>query len=77
MHVSAGTPAESVGLQVADYFLWSLQRLYERHEERYVEYLWPAYRVVHDLDDTRKAPYGAIYTQKKPLTLAAMKLPGI
>jgi len=27
------------GLQVADYFLWALQRLYERREERYVELL--------------------------------------
>ena len=38
-------PAEPLtcpGLQAADYFLWALQRLYERREERYVTLLWPA-----------------------------------
>jgi hypothetical protein len=31
------------------------------------------------VDDTRKTPYGVYYTQKKPLTLAALEndLPGI
>ena len=34
--------------------------------------------VVHDLDDTRQTRYGAYYTQRKPLSLAALKgLPGI
>ena len=70
-------PAESAGLQVTDYLLWSLQRLYERREERYVELLWPAFRLVHDLDDTRQAQYGVYYTQKKPLALAALKAPEI
>ena len=40
--------------------------------------LWPAFRLVHDLDDTRGKMYGIYYTQKKPLTSAAFKgLPGI
>ncbi len=65
-------------LQAADYFLWALQRLYEKREIRYLEYLWPAFRLVHDLDDTRAARYGRYYTQKKPLTAAALEdLPGI
>lgn len=69
---------ESAGLQAADYFLWALQRLYERDEARYLEYLWPLFRLVRDLDDTRRYRYGEYYTQKKPLTLAARKkLPGI
>jgi len=54
-----------------------LQRLYERREERYVEFLWPAFRLVHDLDDTRQARYGVYYAQKKPLTTAALDLPEI
>lgn len=67
------------GLQAVDYFMWSLQRFYERREERYVELLWPAFHLVHDLDDTRQNEYGRYYTQKKPLTLAALKddSPGI
>jgi hypothetical protein len=77
IHVAARTPSESAGLQSTDYLLWALQRLYERREERYVELLWPAFRLVHDLDDTRQAQYGVYYTQKKPLSLAALKPPGI
>ena len=66
------TPKESGGLQAVDYFLWSLQRFYERREDRYLELMWPAVKLVHDLDDTRRAPYGTYYTQKKPLKLAAL-----
>ncbi|MBN2548789.1 MAG: hypothetical protein JXB15_06515 [Anaerolineales bacterium] len=66
-------------MQAVDYFLWALQRFYERREDRYVELLWTAFRLVYDLDDTRKTPYGVYYTQKKPLTLAALEndSPGI
>ena len=60
-------------LQAADYFLWALQRLYERGEERYVGVLWPRFRLVVDMDDTRSASYGAYYTQKRPLKAAALK----
>ena len=78
IHVYPGTPADCPGLQAADYFLWALQRFYERREDRYIELLWPACHLVHDLDDTRQAIYGAYYTQKKPLTIAAFDgLPGI
>ncbi len=72
------SPAEHAGLQAVDYFLWSLQRFYERQEDRYVALLWPAFHLVHDLDDTRRARYGVYYTQKKPLSLAAVfGVPGI
>jgi len=63
---------ESGGFQAVDYFLWALQRFYERREDRYLEYLWDSFRLVHDLDDTRKNPYGVYYTKKEPLTLAAL-----
>lgn len=71
--------AESPGLQAVDYFLWALQRFYERHEDRYVGYLWNTFRLVHDIDDTRQSKYGVYYNQKRPLTLAALEndLPGI
>ena len=72
-------PAESSGLQAVDYFLWALQRFYEQREDRYLDFIWPSVRLVHDLDDTRQNAYGVYYTQKKPLTLAALEndLPGI
>ena len=71
-------PPHSIGLQAVDYFLWSLQRCYERREERFLQLLWPSFSLVQDVDDTREAAYGRYYTQKKPLTAAALgDLPGI
>ena len=78
IRVIPATPATSPGLQAADYYLWALQRFYERREERFLTLLWPSFRLVHDLDDTRQARYGVYYTKKRPLTLAALEsLPGI
>ncbi len=67
-NVFVATPKEHAGLQAVDYFVWALQRLYERDEERYLLYLWDAFRIVHDIDDTRKTDNGILYTQKNPLT---------
>lgn len=71
LHVIPQTPPQSGGLQAVDYFLWALQRFYERQEDRYLAYLWPQFSLVHDLDDKRSNPYGVYYTQKKPLIGAA------
>jgi hypothetical protein len=73
INVIASYPAHDVTLQAADYFNWALQRFYERQEDRYLEYLWPSMRLVHDIDDTREARYGRYYTQKKPLTLSMIE----
>ena len=72
VQVVVGTPVQFGGLQAVDYFLWALQRFYERREERYIRFLWDSVRLIHDIDDTRQAPYGVYYTRKKPLTLAAL-----
>jgi hypothetical protein len=77
MNVLASEPKNFAGLQAVDYFLWSLQRFYERGESRYMELLWPAFHLARDIDDTRENKYGEYYTQKKPLTMAAKKTPGI
>jgi hypothetical protein len=77
MNVLASEPKNFTGLQAVDYFLWSLQRFYERGESRYMELLWPAFHLVRDIDDTRENKYGEYYTQKKSLTTAAKKTPGI
>lgn len=63
--VSSSTPSERLGLQVADYYLWALQRALERQEWRYFDYLGPAFRLVLDRDDTRRHPYGEYYTASK------------
>lgn len=59
-------------LQATDYFLWALQRFYERSEDRYLELLWPSFRLVQGLDDTRNKGYGEYYYKNRPLTLAAL-----
>jgi hypothetical protein len=69
----ATTPAVDACLQAADYVLWALQRLYEREEERYWEYVWPMVALVHDVDDVQIHDYGQYYTQRNRLTLAVRK----
>jgi hypothetical protein len=71
--ISSSTPSETIGLQVADYYLWALQRMLERKEDRFFNYLGPAFRLVLDRDDTRRGGYGEYYTaSKNPLTLEKM-----
>ncbi len=64
-------PVEVACLQAADYFLWALQRFYERSEERFLNLLWPQVGLIHDVDDTRATAYGEYYSQSKQLTLEA------
>ena len=64
-------PAEVVCLQAVDYFLWALQRFYEKDEDRFLNLIWPQTKLVIDVDDTREKAYGVYYTQTNPLTLAA------
>jgi hypothetical protein len=56
-------------LNIADYFCWSVQRVFERGETRYYEYLLEKIKVVIDLYDDEGVKTGDnIYTPKKPLT---------
>jgi hypothetical protein len=71
MNVASSSPKQHAGLQAVDYFLWALQRFYEKGEDRFWRFVWPKVRVVHDLDDTREHSFGTIYTPQKPLTLEA------
>ncbi len=61
------SPRHDPPLQATDYFLWALQRHFERGESRYIEMLWPQVGLVHAVDETAAAPYGVYYTKKKPL----------
>ena len=60
------------GLQVVSYFVWALQRLYEHGDEEYITALWPAFRCVHDIDDTREKESGMYYRQGHPLNAKAL-----
>jgi len=64
-------PVQHAGLQAVDYFLWALQRFYEKGEDRFWSFVWPKVRAVHDLDDTPEHSFGTIYTLQKPLTKEA------
>jgi len=63
----------SAGLQVIDYYLWALQRLYERAEARFFELLRADYRLIMDLDDKRRRAYGEWYSDANPLDLGKIK----
>lgn len=57
-------------LQAADYMLWAIQRVYERGEFRYYNYLKDKIKLVYDIFDTRN--YGSkghslYYTPTNPL----------
>ena len=70
--VCVSSPPQEPGLQAVDYFLWALQRCYEQRQDRYIGYLWPKVGRVHDLDDRRTKGYGVYYSQRHPLTAAAL-----
>lgn len=73
IEVVASNPRVAASLQAVDYFLWALQRIYERGEDRYWNYVAAKASLVQDVDDVRDAGYGRYYTKKKPLTLAALE----
>ncbi|MFQ5435851.1 MAG: hypothetical protein ACE5FD_13315, partial [Anaerolineae bacterium] len=66
-HIVISDPKQTVCLQAVDYFLWGLQRFYERREDRYLHMLWPQFGEIHDLDFG--PPRGTFYTKQQPLTL--------
>jgi hypothetical protein len=66
-------PSEYAGLQAVDYILWALQRLFERGEGRYFEFLRQHYRLVMDFDDKRTGKrYGRWYNDSDPLSQEKM-----
>ncbi|MCL5952078.1 MAG: DUF3800 domain-containing protein [Chloroflexi bacterium] len=71
--VRSGIPSEHAGLQVVDYYLWALQRLYEAREDRFFRLLAKDYRLIVDIDDTRKKGYGVYYCDTNPLTVEKIK----
>lgn len=69
--VREAVPLREPALQAADYFLWALQRHFEKAESRFLELVWPKIGLIHAVDEIDRAPYGAYYSKKKPLFLAA------
>lgn len=71
--ISSAYSHESYGLQVIDYYLWALQRMFEKGEDRFFELVKNDYRLIMDLDDTRNKPYGEWYSGSNKLALKKVK----
>jgi hypothetical protein len=73
--VVCGFPKDHAGLQAVDYFLWALQRFYERGETRFLDYVWPQTLEIIDLDAVPQKIRGrplqpfVIFNKEHPLTL--------
>lgn len=65
---------QHAGLQAIDYYLWALQRFFERGETRFYEFLQSDFRLIMDLDDKRNNEYGEWYSDKNKLDLKKIKL---
>lgn len=74
--VIPAVPSEETGLQAIDYFLWSVQRLYERGDDRYFNFVRHQFKLIMDFDDKRSGKhYGTWYTDKNPPTKEKIMLP--
>ena len=73
IRVRAMPAHQHVGLQVADYCLWALQRLLTKGEDRFLSLIWPKVGLVVDADDSSEKPYGTYHTRKRP-PLDAVKM---
>jgi hypothetical protein len=56
-------------LQIIDYYLWALYRLYVKSEERYFDFVKDRFNVILDADDSRNNPEGELYTRHNKLEL--------
>ena len=65
--ITPAYPHEYIGLQVVDYYLWALQRFYEKQEERFYSLLTQQFSLIIDLDDKRRNGYGEYYSKTNPL----------
>ncbi len=73
--VVCGFPKDHAGLQAVDYFLWALQRFYERGEARFLDFIWPQTLEILDLDVRPMKKSGqrqsefVVFNKEHPLTL--------
>jgi hypothetical protein len=66
-------PEKHIGLQLNDYCLWALQRLYERQEDYWHEKIKEKFKLIMDIDDIRRNGYGEWYSANNLLTLNKTK----
>lgn len=66
-------PSKHIGLQIADYYLWALQRLYEKEEIDFLELLIDDYKLIQDVDDKRDHGYGEWYNKENVISVDKIK----
>jgi len=66
IHVRAMPSHQHAGLQVADYCLWALQRLFTKGDDRFLSLIWPKVGLIVDADDISEKPYGTNHNRKRP-----------
>ncbi|NKC15081.1 MAG: DUF3800 domain-containing protein [Gammaproteobacteria bacterium] len=64
-NVVSSTPPKCAGLQAVDYYLWALQRFYERREERFLDLIGSQVSEIHDLDRVEDGKRGGFLHKKK------------
>ena len=74
IHVRAMPSHQHAGLQLTDYCLWALQRLFTKGEDRFLGLIWPKIGLIVDADDISERPYGTYHTRKRsPMTSETIK----
>jgi hypothetical protein len=71
--VTSGYPHQFVGLQVVDYYLWALQRFFERREDRFFNFIAPQFKLIEDMDYADGKGPSMRYDESNPLTLEKLK----
>jgi hypothetical protein len=66
INVRAMPSYQHAGLQLADYCLWSLQRLFTKNEGRFLSLVWSKVGLIVDADDISEKPCGTYHTRKRP-----------
>jgi len=67
--------SEIPGLQIIDYCLWALQRMYEKNEDVYFNIIQDKFKLIIDVDDKRHKGYGAYYSLQNKISLS--KIDGV
>lgn len=74
INIFSSQPQYHIGLQIIDYYLWALQRLYNFDDASYFDLLRDDYKLIIDLDDKRNHKYGEYYNHKNnQITLEKIK----
>lgn len=67
LNVQAKGSREDECLQACDYFVWALQRHFERKESGFIEMLWGKVGEIVDLDVEHQSRRGSVYGPHRPM----------